>query len=1194
MLTLKRRVGVIGLVLVATSGCRIADERIPQVNACVARPSFDGLICPGGPDAGRAVALKRMLTICDGQLHSGGNLPIESYQFCQNQLVESFSTLEGAACKDLFVDATRCVLKTNLVKEISVLVHPEPNPVEGQPVEITGRIHSQDLQKLLSNFGTWYRQTVQPIYQSEALERVKLKGVVPELTAAAEHHGQLLLQELADQDQREIVDAFWAAIVNSSKSDELLQRQLDFYTQNEASLQVAEGVILQGEYPAPLFMRLLGNSLKVLADRVHYLASIADLGCSIDSCRGNTNTELFRVISLLGSLGDKQEFQRLEPGISQINHRLARFFTHVARNAAPIERNLIQFIESYGGDLREYHRTHDLLKLKLSNVPLFARGLLGIIHSNRILRNSYQTSGFYSWTRGDVTEFGFSSNLDSIVQIATHAQQDFGRKWAEFQIHRRDHGQRILEERTWQNSVARLRDESQRQMERIAEIGEDLNGLRASLSSVRERTSHYLANVFSVLNSSSYFERYGSRYVVDRVLPPFIISPQAAPENPKSTLIGDIVVQSVAPIPLSKGQIASVQLERNWSPTCALRRMGFRPESVAGALIGPEGFMMGMSQGHARVHSVVNYQREDKTTRVGSSTSICHRASLGVIGELLGQQASMTNCTEFSYGQSNSGGRNTDDLDSTETRQTAAFNLGIRSPWAPFEHFPAGSLLIAQVRRAGQFRYADILSIEVAQRSNQILAQDDVDLYFIVNDCNDPENKAAQGLQVSAEIRTQEGAIARQVSVSMVDAVRHVDGQIDSILMQGDISPQQMNTLRDEMFMKLAADPRGRSRQALGPVLSEFFQFWVENELLEVEKRSRIRRLERNLRTELSNLKRIESDIERTMQLEKIYELQKLWTLDSLDIIQFTQDLKSAIDRLNRYIIPVIAFQAPERIAALRGRDSVRFLRDGLTLESSVDDIARAIGNLYTDVAESEGLHRLVFNGWRTTDVVLSFPRPDLADRIRANPLTDDPLSLWKKGPRTMAERLWNSLQSEAVRATLTVTPEDLYDAAQRTPDTLDCTKMSPVIQAMGLYFVTPDNAGEGPGAEYEFNLGFQARGPMAFPGETRLQSFTLVGESLETWLRQTVPYTVGPRQQARLVLSRANIDPLTRTGSGAGLSPFMDFNFDFSKSAFGPEGSLSAYTPSIREILLVLRLNYRPSTIESMNWMPACAALTH
>ncbi|MFZ9595142.1 MAG: hypothetical protein ACO3A2_03600 [Bdellovibrionia bacterium] len=1110
--------------------------------------------------------------------------------------MERFISLEEPTCKDIFVDHTRCVLKRNLVKEISVLVHPEENPALGQPARITGRIHTQDLQKFLGDFGTWYRLTVQPIYQSQSLGRVKLQGVAPGPGLIEDHQGQLLLQEIADQDQREIVDSFWTAIVDSSKSDELLQRQLDFYTQNEASLQVAEGVILQGAYPAPLFMRLLGNSLKVLSDRVHYLASIADLGCSINSCRGNTNTELFRIISLLGSLGDKRDFQRLVPEIDQVNNRLARFFNHVARNIDPIERNITQFIENYGGDFRLYQQNQDILRLKLSSLPHFARGLLEIIQSNRILRNSYQTSGFYSWTRGDVTEFGFSSNLDSIVQIATHAQQNFDRKWAEFQNHRRDHGQRILEERSWQNAVARLQDESQRQLERIAEIGEDLNGLRASLSSIRERTSDYLANVLHVLNSPSYFERYGSRYVIDRVLHPFIITPEAAPENPKSTIISDIVAQGVVPISLSKGQIASIQIERNWSPTCALRRSGFRPESVAGALIGPEGFMMGISQGQARVQSVSDYEREDRTTRIGSSTSVCHEASLGIVGEIFGQQPKIRNCAEFAYGQSNSNGRNTDDVDSTETRQHAAFNLGIRSPWAPFEHFPAGSLLIAQVRREGQFRHADILSIEVAQRSNQILAQDDVDLYFIVNDCNDEAKGTDQGLQVSAEIRNQEGAIARQVSSAMVDAVKHINENIDPILMQGDISPQQINTLRDEIFMKLAADARGRSRQALGPVLSEFFQFWVENELLEVEKRSRIRRLERNLRNELSNLRRIESDIERTRQLEKLYDLQKLWTLDSLDVSQFTRDLKSAIDKLNRYIIPVISFQAPERIAALRGRDSVKFIRDGLTLESSVDDIARAISNLYTDVAESEGLHRLVFNGWRTTDVVISFPRPDLSDRIRANPLTDDPLSLWKKGPRTMAERLWNSLQSEAPRSpvTLSFTLDDLYDAAQRTPDTLDCSKLSPVIQSMGLYFVTPDNAGEGPGAEYEFNLGFQASGAMAFPGETRLQSFTMVGESMETWLRQTVPYTVGPRQQARSVLNRANIDPDTRKGSGAGLSPFMDFSFDFGRSAFGPAGSLSAYTPSIREILVVLRLKYRPSTIESMNWMPACAALGH
>lgn len=1176
-------VGIL-VILLFTSGCPSSDRKVAQLNNCVTRPNFDALNCPRGNDTGRVATLKRILKVCDGQVHKDGTLPLDAYQFCQRDLITRYTSLTDATCQEVFVEPTRCVLRGNLVKEISVLVHSENQ--NGQPAPVNGRIDTEGLQKFLNDLKGWYGDTLQSIYRSPALGRVKSRGVQPDPAVPADQQGQFLLKELADQDQREVLDAFWDAIVQSSKSSELLQRDLDFYTQNEASLQVAEGVVLQGNYPVPLFLRLLGNSLKVLSDRVHYLASIADLGCSIHSCRGNTDNELFRIISLLGSLDDRREFQRFVPEIPRINTRLARFFNHVVRNAESIEQSLIQYVPNSQERLDTYRRNGGILNLEPASVPTFAQGILEIIKSNRILKNSYETSGFYSWARGEVTEFGFSSNLDSIVQIATLAQQNFDRRWQEFQNHRRDHGQHILTERTWQNTVDRLKDESQRQLERITELGEDLNGLRVSLSNVHARTREYLTQVMSVLNSPSYFERYGSRYVTDRTFPPFTITPQAAPQNARSPLVRDLVVQSVAPVLLARGQIASIQIDRNWSPTCALRNSGFKRESVANAQIGPEGYMMSISEGQANLKSVTDYEREDHSTRIGGSVSVCHEASLGIIGAIFGQQPSITTCAETAYSKNNSSGHSTDNVNNTETRKQAAFNLGIRSDWAPFGDFPAGSLLIAQVRRDGLFRHSDIISIEVAQRSNQILALDDVDLYFIVNDCNDDLNRTNQGLQISVETRRQEGEIAKQVAQAMVDSLRYLEGRIDSILNQGDLSPQQMNTLREEMFMRLAADPRGRSKQHLGPVLHEFYQFWVENELLDLEKRSRIRRLERTIKNELSNLKRIESDIERTRNLEKLYELQKLWTLDSLDINQFTKDLKLALEQLNRFVIPVISFQAPERIEYLKTTDSVRFIRNGLNLETSVDEIARAVSRLYNDVAESDSLSRLVFNGWQTTDVILSFPKPGLSDLPRANP-ADNPLSIWKKGQRAMSEHIWNAFESrqDSTPVTLSITPNDLYDA-HGAPGSLDCTKASPVIQSMGLFFLIPDGADEGPRPVYRFNLETRADGQMKFPEETRLQSFTMVGQSVETWLRQTIPYNVGLINQVESILNR---DPATRIGSAAGLSPFMDFKFDFGRTPFRQGGELESYIPNIREILVVMKLKYRPAT-RPMNWMPVCA----
>lgn len=1178
---------ILGLaILVMNNGCLSQNERVPQLNDCVDQPNFRGLSCVG-EDSGQAIVVRQALKLC-----SVSNPTLQVSQFCLNNLPAKFSLLRSPDCQDVFVDHVRCVMRKNVKNEISHLIQAETqNDGTGNP-QFSGRISGDGLGRFLEDLGSWYNSTLNLLYMSDAMGRAKAQYIAPDPALSEEEQKRVLLLQLADQDQRDLLDAFWGEIIKNTKSDILLQRRLDFIQQNAASLQVAEGTLSQLNYPAPLYLRLLGNSLKMLSQRVHYLASIADLGCQIDSCRGNTGTELFRIIALLSAMGSRQEYEALIPEIDRIDARISPLFRAAARSTDSIERHLVQFVEEYGGSTEAYRQNHEILQLNLDSVPDFAREILEIIQSNRILKNSYQTSGYYSRSRTGVTEFGFSSNLDAIKNITDLASHHFTQKLNEFRASRQNYGREILAEQNWQNSIAQLKAQRDRQIEVINEIGQDLNGLKASLSSVQSRVVEYIKNVTSVLNTESYQRAHGSRFVVEHTSPPFEIRPQQAPLKSKSSLVADLVVHSVRPIRLNKGQIASISVQRNWSPTCGLRRNGFSHEAVNNALIGPEGFMIGTTQGRAQIHSVTDYERNDATRTTRESVSVCHEASLGIIGDIFGQQQSIRTCLETSFSQSSSQGRNTDNVNTQESRQQASFNMGIRSAWSPFEKFPVGSLLVAQVKREGNLLRDSIVSIEVAQRANQILAPQDVDLYFIVNDCNDPGNINPEALQVSYEVLTQEGELAKQVSLAMADGITHIDSKMDSILLQGDVSPQQIQALREEMNKRLAEHPQGRSRQTLGPVLSEFYQFWVENELLQLEKKSRIRRLERNMKVEFSNLKRIEAEINRTESLERLYELQKLWTLDSLDIDQFTSHLNDAIENLNRFIIPVISFQAPERITDLKRNPDVMFLRDRLNLISSVDEIADHIRTLFNTLSMGYDLNELVSRGLLSTNVVLSFPRPELLD-LSDEDLINHPLSLWKKGSRTMTEQIWSAfLGTGSSKVSLSLDPEDLYDPYQRIPDTLDCTKLSPVIESMGLYFMTEDEVGAEIGAEYGFNLALQAKGSLRFPDEKGFQDFVMKGERRERWLNQSIPYTVGPKRLAIGVLEKANVNQKTGIGSAAGLSPFMNFSFDFTNSAFAPGGGLEVRRDPIREILVVLKLKYRPSLTGSLDWMPACAAL--
>jgi len=1140
----------------------ISDTGISQLNACVERPDFGEISCYG-TDREIADQVEIKLLVCDK------DLTLERYSDCQTQLIVLFSSLQENQCKDVFTDHVRCLIKKNILKKVTNLIHPEVGPL----VKKKGRINKKDLGQFLADFGSWYRDTLQPIYQNPSLARVKSEGMTLDPLIDEERQKNLLLQKLADQDQQEILDAFWAAIAANSQSDEISKERIDFYDQNQASFQVAEKVILQEGYPIPLLMKLLGDSLKVLSDRIHFLASIADLGSSIHSRKESNNTELFKIISLLGSLGSDLEFQKVKDYIAQINiplaHPLREFFY------AAIKENFTKFLEDYYQNLSHCPEAWDVLQLNPLSVPRFAQGLLEIIQSNRILRNAYQASGFYSCMRDAETTLNFSPTLESdLIKRTAMSEGAFQEKWEQLKKNRKEHHHEILEE-SGEQTFKRLKDENKRKTEKIIEITKDINRLRLNLFDIGKKTTDYLAGFFAVLSSE--FRGNDSELPLENRVSLFTIAPKDALTDPHLSTLEDSVFKN-KPIQLTKGMIASIKLKGNWSPTCALRKSNFVPP-IPNLLIGPEGFMMSISQSKARIHSVEDYQRGVSITHKYTGSAFFYKTNQSTANWF--DQDSTMQCFESYFGLSNG------KIDAFETRQQAAFNLGIRSSFAPFQHFPVGSLLIAQVKKEGR-SLDSILSIEVAQRANQILAQDDVDLYLIVNDCNDADN-GAEELEVSVEIKKfQEGSIASQVPIVTADIVNHIDQKLDRILLQGDVSSEEINTLRNEISKKLQqADWIERSRATAGPVIPEFWKFWVENQLLSAEKKSRIRRLERNLKIELSKLGRVKYDIEHIEQTSRLKNSQsKVYVIDedSLDIEQFTAELNPVVDKLKKYIIPLVSFESPNSIEWLKHQESVKFMCDSLTLDSSVDDIVDKVAKLYTDLVKISLQFHSVSNKWRTVDLVLRFPRPGLSEETPVDALIDGSLPHWIKGPRVMAERLWRSFQSRG-SATLSLRPEDLYGNEEGRSGVLNRTQFVPIIQSMVLHFLAQN--GDNVAARVENGCKFEARGTMTFPGETRLHSFSRGDDPSASFVtRGSVPCSFGLCQEAS-VLHKSAIDPMSGWGSAFGLSPFMDFDFNFSESKFPTEHDSSVGAESIREILVLFRLRCRDSSVnKTIYWM--------
>jgi hypothetical protein len=263
------------------------------------------------------------------------------------------------------------------------------------------------------------------------------------------------------------------------------------------------------------------------------------------------------------------------------------------------------------------------------------------------------------------------------------------------------------------------------------------------------------------------------------------------------------------PIAANRGDILNVSTTGSWSPTCALRTSTFTnpitgkvdsfktppssaspPQPLPASLpTGPEGYLATLASGtfsvvsNQSVHSTESYDNVGKSQKACAGLGFSLTESIPIIPNVFSMAGSAsfsdTWCQEHDWGTKTSDATSTSASDGSESRMAAAFASGIRVRYTPFPNFPAGSLLLVQVKRNGISRL-DISDVQVLQRpSSSIIFRDDADIYLVVNDIVSPECGAPDpgALTLSIKRLRPLGALAKQLGQGMADALARVRGQ---------------------------------------------------------------------------------------------------------------------------------------------------------------------------------------------------------------------------------------------------------------------------------------------------------------------------------------------------------------------------------------------------------------------------------
>jgi len=1253
-------------------------------------------------EAKQAELLRRALISCDAKLKSNVTLPLLKYQTCQKEIIEAFQGLGQDECRVRFVQQARCILKKNIGKEVLLLF--PPSSVNGAAVsppapvatsDISNPLDSDHLKTFFSDLGDWHRGSFVGIYKSDALRQVVKKQISAEKENPIDKSGEnqmdlALIQELIDHDQEEVLDKFWAAALGNVKLDLILREKHDFIDLNAIYLQVAKQAIENKvNLPIPLQLQILGSSLKPFSQRLQTLANIADISCSIDNCKAYHDSELYRLIVLLGSIPElgrgtaqpatvsshsdetevKNELkEKLDSQIETIKNypteangidiRLRPFFQALISNARKLEAEIKNFanyydLEKSNNGYRQDNKSFDILELSLTSLPRFARDIVGVIQSNRILRNSYLSSGLYTVPIPNQITYGFGESFTLVENLRQKSFEDLTNARDKFTEGRTKildeligketsvagpENRKKIELQKLEAEVLALESQRDGQWLRISQLNEDFNGLRSNLADDNRRSAANIKDAADTLNNVKYQKLHKNEVVTfENHDQPVLISPLDAPaiSDIKSNSLSLLAKAGFKIAGLSAGQIALFTVQNNWSPTCALTKSDYNKDQVRGALTGPEGYMVTSTQGKAQVRSVSDYQRHDRIDSEGASASLCVEVDGGYHTMFFGGSSiKLEGCIAKSVQVSQSKGGSNDFTESTENRSNAAFNLGIRSEYTPFPTLPAGSLLIVQIK-TGQSERNDILSIEIAHKDTTIVAQADVDVYLVVNDCRGEESN---GLEVSYRLQSSKEGQDKELSKAMIAAVNAVLPDIENILSQGQVSPTQLSAIDAKIDANLSK-VEGNPIQTLGQsALSDLYRSWKQNMLLSIEQKSRIKQLEREIAIELITLKRIYSDLssakaeleavkkDQTLEnINRLYELKITQALDDFDVNDLGNQLRQTARTLTKYVIPIYRFRNPNYLLTDTLRDPLKKLRN-LSLSENISTLAVKVQDFGRAIALPEKSTEMDYPSWVLNHPIqLSFPNPAYVDRDpqeaendeKAEDRKDDrsrkynKLSNIPRASRAVSKGVWdvlNHLSSDpenekANQVTFSIRPEDLYG---NDGPRLKCVEASPVITSMMIYFAVNDEASLGKIGKNQstFTTTLELSKKMYFPQEEGLETFEIIdsdqknqiGRSSTSWRHPVIPVRFGLDSELDAVSK--DVSQFGPKGPGDGLSPFMDFTMDFGAYGF-VEGSNKEtshdlasliHNGNIKEIIFAFDLKYRSSTVSSFEWLSSCA----
>ncbi len=911
-----------------------------------------------------------------------------------------------------------------------------------------------------------------------------------------------------------------------------------------ATLQ-PDGVSL-GRVPArgaPL-LAVLGDAFGPVSRRLDDLGVYHDFGCLFRECRAPTAPTpvlgAYRLVANVGGAGGASDPTSLAYALAQAGSALggwkATFATLQAQRAA-LDEALAEAAGPAGPEALA-----DPAALPASARPL-ARGLL----SARGRVDRFAATGQFAPGARTIDSGQDQDTREAIAATLNQQVNTLRARADQYHTGLVAFTQNLLASGQEDAAEQRLRNlREQKALEHEA-IEADLRGLYAS-ADAEERALGDVVDAFRQIEGTIDQNAF---IAVGDSTPPFF--PSGADARYMGTL--DLNALSIygAPLPVAKGQLLSVEVSGQWTPTCSLRmRKALEPQpstqeftmplpiDVADAVTGPEGYTVQWSNG---AHRAVSATKARTTAlEAGVRGEVC--ATTGLIGKVSGFEAKACAYAQASLQKT----WNTSTSSGSERSTSAALSAGMRLRDTPFPQLPAGAL-VAVVRRASNNK---VIDLQVAHApSTAIVPEEDANVVFVLNDhacvgSNSPHSD--ERLTARARTLTPVGQLAPKVVDAMAEVFTQVRGFEPTYRAQGRVLPTQLSFLRSQAVLKLDQKlaPLGIGSAALGstaPALLNLFNAFLDRELVRIERAVEAYGLERRAELALLELAAIDDDLAAGGDRAKTRELLAGYALRNVDGVLLRDGATDLLAKTRDYLLPVLELWYPAHLAAKKADAAFVARLNALTAGATVDATALGLADEATRAVESllEAFPAAKFGnkpaGASLPLIMVSFPKPSAANPNPFEPPFESP---WRTADAVRAKRLWDAIGARRP-APVTITPADVYTASSGQ-GTLPCTEAVPVVKALKFFFASTNGAAY-PNASTLNNLprwlGGAAPDAQIFLTEKGEQHYRLAEGSVYKGFQGRVMYGYSPDAESWFNQTSTFTRPL-------GLSPFGTFEVDF------------------------------------------------